>query len=300
MRIITILLLLLIVGCSNDNDEDQESPYSFLKNGMVPVDELPSVWAQLPYTSIEYSRIIGSLWCSGDPGYYSVTFRRDGSCEARGVLPTGAEGKFVGQIEIWDYAPLCRMLEEAGHLEREYDAGHSHSDTVRLSVFGEGGTQDIEVQSRGISGPPVLWAIYKCVDAIVARIDWLQKSDSPDPFPVNSVWQGTMYQRSPKLKYPVTLFVSERQGDRFEGLTWYPTPGNGLIHVTGRIVNSKKLFFTEDKVLFAERSKQNLVVAAGTKYSAELEGRRLHGRSEGPNQETDEPASLYFYLKRVE
>lgn len=63
---------------------------------------------------------------------------------------------------------------------------------------------------------------------------FLRAAEQADLFKVNSVWQGTCEQSNPKSSYPMILFVKQRKGDTFEGVTWYPTLGNGLVKVTGR------------------------------------------------------------------
>jgi len=52
-------------------------------------------------------------------------------------------------------------------------------------------------------------------------------AEPADPLKINSVWQGTGRQSEPALSYPMILFVQQRWGDEFEGVTWYPTLGNG-------------------------------------------------------------------------
>src|SRR5262245_24997417 len=72
------------------------------------------------------------------------------------------------------------------------------------------------------------------------------------PFKANSVWQGTCEQSNPKSIYPMILFVRRRDGDSFEGVTWYPTLDNGLIKVTGRIDRKGTVTFTEGEVIHGE------------------------------------------------
>jgi len=128
-----------------------------------------------------------------------------------------------------------------------------------------------------------------------------ERGDEPaDPFPLNSVWQGTMEQSKPKSSYPVILFVKQRQGDTFEGMTWYPTLGNGLLEVTGRVDAKGAVTFTEDKVIYGEVHGKDMVVVAGSKYTAKLEKSALKGSGEWTDPKTNQTAALTFSLRLAE
>src|SRR5262245_38238542 len=80
------------------------------------------------------------------------------------------------------------------------------------------------------------------------------------------------------MSYPMILFVKQRTGDTFEGTTWYPAPGNGLIKVTGRIDAKGMVTFTDEKVIYGTRMQERHVgVVAGSTYEASLEGTTLKG-----------------------
>jgi hypothetical protein len=121
-----------------------------------------------------------------------------------------------------------------------------------------------------------------------------------DTFTANSVWQGTMEQSNPKSSYPVILFVKRRQGEAFEGTIWYPTLGNGLLKVTGRVDAKGAVTFTEDRVIYGEVHGNNLIVVAGSKYSGKLEKSALKGHGSWTHPQTNETVTLTFSMRRAE
>jgi len=136
----------------------------------------------------------------------------------------------------------------------------------------------------------------------------LLAGEEVDLFKVNSVWHGTMEQANPKLSYPLILSIKKRKDNAFEGVTWYPTLGNGLILVIGRIEGKGTLTFSEDKVLYAEVYDNDQAVVAGPKYTAKLENTVLKGIGEvreyiDPNTQKkiklSEPVKLAFSLKLI-
>jgi hypothetical protein len=136
----------------------------------------------------------------------------------------------------------------------------------------------------------------------------LLAGEEVDLFKVNSVWHGTMAQANPMLSYPVILSIKKRKDNAFEGVTWYPTLGNGLILVMGRIEGKGNLTFSEDKVLYAEVYDNDQTVVAGPKYTAKLENTVLKGTGEVReyiDQNTQkkiklsEPVKLAFSLKLI-
>jgi hypothetical protein len=138
----------------------------------------------------------------------------------------------------------------------------------------------------------------------------LWADEQADRFLVSSVWPGMMEQLNPKSSYPVVLFVKQRKGDAFEGATWYPTLGNGLLKVTGRIDTRGKVTFTEDEVIHAELLGDGLIhVVAGSKFTAKLEKTLLTGSGKiteftDPNTKKTislkEASRLTFSLKLAE
>ena len=104
---------------------------------------------------------------------------------------------------------------------------------------------------------------------------------------VHSVWQGTFDQVGWQA-YPMILFISWRMGDAFEGMTWYPTVGNGLLAISGQIEPDGVITFTEDEVIQGSTG-----VLSGGRYTARLEGDTL----EGPSFNRNDVEVGYFVLK---
>jgi len=136
----------------------------------------------------------------------------------------------------------------------------------------------------------------------------LLAGEEVDLFKVNSIWHGTMEQANSKLSYPVILSIKKRKDNTFEGVTWYPTLGNGLIMVMGRFEGKGALSFSEDKVLYAEVFDNDQAVVAGPKYTAKLDKNVLKGSGEvrdyiDPNTQKKiklrEPVTITFSLKLI-
>ena len=87
-------------------------------------------------------------------------------------------------------------------------------------------------------------------------------------FRVFSTWQGVCYQ--PGYEYPMVVFVSEIDGNRFKGTTWYPTLGNGLCAISGK-------YDAEGNISFKEESVEHGSVVSGGEYSALLNDELLEG-----------------------
>jgi hypothetical protein len=96
------------------------------------------------------------------------------------------------------------------------------------------------------------------------------------------------------------LFVQERWADEFEGVTWYPTLGNGLSTVTGRIEANGLVTLSEDEVIFGEATEQRQGILAGAKYTAKLGKTTLKGNGEWTDPKTKEVATLTFLLMLAE
>jgi len=100
-----------------------------------------------------------------------------------------------------------------------------------------------------------------------------EESSEPvnDIVKVHSVWQGTCDQTGSK-PYPMILFIQKRNGKAFEGTTWYPTLGNGLVKASGRVSPEGIVTFTEKQVIHGVWS-----VMSGAQYTATIEGNNLKG-----------------------
>ncbi|MHC4309902.1 MAG: hypothetical protein ACYSSN_08160 [Planctomycetota bacterium] len=105
---------------------------------------------------------------------------------------------------------------------------------------------------------------------------------------VRSVWQGTFDQVGLGA-YPMILFISWRMGDAFEGMTWYPTSGNGLLAVRGQMKSDGVITFTEKEVIRGSGT------VSGGRYTGHIEGNTLQGPSFFKNQKVG-----HFVLKLAE
>jgi len=92
-----------------------------------------------------------------------------------------------------------------------------------------------------------------------------------DALKVHSVWHGTCDQTGWE-PYPMVLFIQNRKGKAFEGTTWYPTLGNGLVKASGQVSPEGVVTFTEKRVIHGILS-----VMSGAKFTATLEGNNLEG-----------------------
>jgi hypothetical protein len=124
--------------------------------------------------------------------------------------------------------------------------------------------------------------------------------DGPaDALKVFSVWHGTGEEPSMQ-PYPMILFVNHRWGEDFEGTTWYPLLGNGLIKVSGRIDAHGDVALSEDEVISGEATEQRQGVVAGGKYTAKLEKNTLMGNGKYTDPKTKEGVIFKFSLKLAE
>jgi hypothetical protein len=124
--------------------------------------------------------------------------------------------------------------------------------------------------------------------------------DGPtDALKALSVWQGTGEEPSMQ-PYPMILFVNHRWGDDFEGTTWYPLLGNGLIKVTGRIDANGVVALSDDEVISREATEERPGVVAGGRYTASLEKNTLTGKGQYTDPKTKGGVSFRFSLKLAE
>jgi hypothetical protein len=155
-----------------------DSPYAFLRGNGVTEDEMPALWAGLPYESITLAR--GG--CFGGCPVYEVTFARavgigPGSASYRGDAYVEREGSFEGTIDIWSYGQLCELFDHLGFLEldEDYAAVWTDDETIVLEATDAAGLH--RVRDYGHQGPPELVALHLSVDATIERIEWQSTDD---------------------------------------------------------------------------------------------------------------------------
>ena len=135
---------------------------------------------------------------------------------------------------------------------------------------------------RGVRSSIVVSCGSLLAVAVAALFALRSAAGTPDP-PVaaNSIWQGIVEQSRPKSSYPAVLFIKELDGDSLKGTMWYPSLGNGLVKLSGRISAEGTVTLYEEEVLFAQPYRDGkLHVVEGTKYTAVLDGSVMKGTGE--------------------
>jgi hypothetical protein len=158
---------------SSGAPESLASPYDFLRQGGIGIDETRVIWAGLPYSSISLER----QGCFGTCPIYTVTFSR-GSGESAGLASyvgeryAARDGAFDGAIDIWAYGHLCELLDSLDFfgLEENYAAEWTDDATVIVEASGAAGSH--RVLDYGRQGPAELVALQLAIDATADRIEW--------------------------------------------------------------------------------------------------------------------------------
>ena len=189
MRSIICRALLLAAGacvaCSGQNPSttsdapgerratEGNSPYGFLRDFGLTEDEMPAIWAGLPYESIT----LAGGGCFGSCPIYEVTLTRavgigPGSASYQGDAFVEREGSFEGTIDLWSYGQLCELFDHLGFrdLEEDYSVDWTDAETLILEARGPAGLH--RVIDYGHQGPPELVALRLAVEATVEHIEW--------------------------------------------------------------------------------------------------------------------------------
>lgn len=103
-----------------------------------------------------------------------------------------------------------------------------------------------------------------------------------------------------RLRKAPVLFINHRWDGDFEGTTWYPLLGSGLIKVTGRIDANGVVALSDDEVISGEATGQRQGVLAGAKFTAKLEKNTLIGNGKWTDPKTKKEVALRFSLKLAE
>jgi hypothetical protein len=143
---------------------------------------------------------------------------------------------------------------------------------------------------------------------LLALGEWstLPADDPGERFKANTFWQGTCaYDQADPVAaskpFPMILFVKQRKGASFEGVTWYPTHENGLLRVSGRVGVKGELTFVEEDVLHGKATpKQNTGVVAGMKFTGRLQSGTIRGTGEWTGPAFNGSSRVTFSLKRTE
>jgi hypothetical protein len=162
------LASLLACACSDDGHEYDPSRYAAFEEGLAPE------WADLPYDSIQLER----QPCFGTCPVYTFQLFRSlspeapGRAEYEGIDYAEREGTFEGEVDRFDYARLCQLLEYFGFedFEPSYTGNWTDDSTVIVTVRRPG--SEHTVSDYGRQGPPELQALQLAIDAVAEKIEW--------------------------------------------------------------------------------------------------------------------------------
>jgi Domain of unknown function (DUF6438) len=172
------IAMLLLSGCSTElpqfpalgRSADVPPMYAFLYEPGLGHDELTRAWKGLPYESIALER----QGCFGTCPSYTVTLRRGGEVDYEGRAFVERQGHWVGQVDVWEYARLCYLIDELklSDFPPRYAAPWTDASTVTITAVPAETGSAIAVSEYGGFGPPRLWALQMAIDATAARIAW--------------------------------------------------------------------------------------------------------------------------------
>jgi hypothetical protein len=155
--------------------------YAFLSGGGPRnAAEREKTWSDLPYSRIELLRYSVFDSFGGDSTRdYMIVMERGGAARAGGHLPNGSVGNFSGEVNLWDYARLCQVLDGARLEPAKYTRGPSHADWAILGVFRGDERSPLQIEEYACSGPAELWTVLSCIDAVATRVEWKPEAEAP-------------------------------------------------------------------------------------------------------------------------
>ena len=117
--------------------------------------------------------------CYGSCPQYEVEVRRGGAARWVGMAHTPREGTFVGEIDVQDYARLCRAAETADltRLEASYWTREMHGPTVVVEWVQGDRKGTIRVEGEG-GGPEDFRAFRALFDELASTIQWRPVGES--------------------------------------------------------------------------------------------------------------------------
>jgi hypothetical protein len=183
-RAALISAVALLWSCGGESDVSDATAvqdcYAFLSGGGPRnAADREKTWAALPYSHIELQRLsVPDAFGDASKRDYTLVLERGGSARAAGHLPNGSEGAFSGEVNLYDYARLCQVIENARLAPQKYTRGPSHADWAILGVFGDDGTP-LVIEEYASSGPTELWTVLSCIDAVATRIEWKPAAEAP-------------------------------------------------------------------------------------------------------------------------
>lgn len=129
------------------------------------------------------------------------------------------------------------------------------------------------------------------------------KSETGERLRAGTIWSGIIEYDSEHFTEPksdaMILYVKWRKGDDFQGFSWYPNQGNGVLKLTGRVGRAGGITFTEEKVIHGKVGFPDNPegVHAPNEFSGVLDGTRLKGTGRWKGPAFNGPNRRRFFLE---
>lgn len=141
---------------------------------------------------------------------------------------------------------------------------------------------------------PIRWVVIAlvtvCSAVAVQNSNWSRADEPSDGFKPGTVWQGNMVRdKHPyfhdQRREVMIVYVKRRKAATFEALVWYPTRGNRLLTLTGKVGKAGRITMIERKLVHDDDSKKGGAVAPGLRFTGQPKENNLKGSWQwtGPN-----------------
>ena len=163
-------IILIIIGSMFLTSCATDSRYAFLNHDTLESDEYDRAVAAVPFDEIQ----MGRTTCYGTCPAYTVTFRRNGEALYTGEAYVEKVGPFKGEINIWDYGRLCKLIENSRlhSFDDNYDDDRTDSPSTFIRVKDSRTNMDKSTAGYEDMMPDAAWTISRVIDGIAASIDW--------------------------------------------------------------------------------------------------------------------------------
>ena len=155
---------MLLSSCATD------SRYAFLNHDSLESDEYDRAVAAVPFDEIQ----MGRTTCYGTCPAYTVTFMRNGDAFYTGEANVGKMGRHKGEINIWDYGRLCKLIENSRLISFDdfYDDDRTDSPSTFIRV--KDSRTNVDKSTGGYEDlmPDAAWTISRVIDGITTSIEW--------------------------------------------------------------------------------------------------------------------------------
>lgn len=176
--VIGALLLAGACGCSSDEAEEltllpeqSSDPYWFLDRDSLDQKAYVESWDALPIESIKFFRGGGS---PGVAPRFHCWLYSGGKAEFKGVEAVEKLGLFDGRVYLFDYASLCKLVEDFDVLEKmkEYPSSSSHAIMSQVKVKMKSGEEYV-LLCEDYHAPVEIWAFCSAIENIAtSKINW--------------------------------------------------------------------------------------------------------------------------------